>query len=277
MKQTLILTLMNFEDSNGGDQGREFDNRRGHLRTLPGVTDADAELPKIELTILANDAIEPLPQKIEIIGIVGADDTLAGNRIWINQRIFEKLGAPVVPPSQIYVKSTDGVASRDAALEIEKAFVGGGLNATVLADTFAAAQAVTRGVLRLFQGFMALGLFVGIAALGVIFSRTVVERRQQIGMLRAIGYQSNMVALSFVLEASFISLAGILIGTTAGVVLGRNIVGTIYTAISGQAFPTPWGAIALMILLAYATSLITSIVPAIQASRIYPAEALRYD
>jgi len=40
-----------------------------------------------------------------------------------------------------------------------------------------------------------------------------VERRQQVGMLRAIGYQPEMVALSFVLEASFIALVGIGLGT----------------------------------------------------------------
>jgi len=36
---------------------------------------------------------------------------------------------------------------------------------------------------------MALGLIVGIAALGVIAFRSVVERRQEIGMMRAIGFQ----------------------------------------------------------------------------------------
>ena len=46
-------------------------------------------------------------------------------------------------------------------------------------------------------------------ARGVISARTVVERRQQVGMLRAIGYQPEMVALSFVLETSFIALVGI--------------------------------------------------------------------
>ena len=44
------------------------------------------------------------------------------------------------------------------------------------------------GFFYLMQGFMGLGLFVGVAAVGVIAFRTVVERRQQIGMLRAIGY-----------------------------------------------------------------------------------------
>ena len=268
-----------------GNPNHGYAEWRYRLRHLPGLTEADDELPTIELTIaaqeiadnVAGNRIEPQPQTIEIIGVLAEDDTLAGNGIWINQGIFQALGAPIQPPGRIYVKSAAGVDARDTALAIEKAFIGSGLNATILAETFAAGQAVTRGVLRLFQGFMALGLFVGIAALGVISSRTVVERRQQIGMLRAIGYQPNMVALSFVLEASFISLAGILIGTVAGVVLGRNIVGEIYTAISGQAFDTPWGAIALVVLLTYAISLLTTIFPAIQASRIYPAEALRYD
>ena len=92
--------------------------------------------------------------------------------------------------------------------EVERAFIGNGLNTVILAESFAQGQAFARGILQLFQGFMALGLLVGIAALGVITSRTVVERRQQVGMLRAIGYQSNMVALSFVLEASFIAMVG---------------------------------------------------------------------
>ncbi|GIT43544.1 MAG: hypothetical protein Ct9H300mP11_14800 [Chloroflexota bacterium] len=41
----------------------------------------------------------------------------------------------------------------------------------------------------LFTSFMGLGLMVGIAALGVVSLRAVGERRQQIGVLRAIGYR----------------------------------------------------------------------------------------
>ena len=63
---------------------------------------------------------------------------------------------------------------------------------------------------------MGIGLFVGIAAVGVIAFRTVVERRQQIGMLRAIGYTRRAVALSFLMESSFIALLGILSGIASG-------------------------------------------------------------
>jgi putative ABC transport system permease protein len=59
--------------------------------------------------------------------------------------------------------------------------------------------------MRIFQVFMGLGLLVSIAALGVIAFRSVVERRQQIGMLRAVGCHRGTVATSFLLESSFIA------------------------------------------------------------------------
>ena len=53
---------------------------------------------------------------------------------------------------------------------------------------------------------MGLGLIVGVAALGVISARAVVERRQQIGVLRAIGFRRRMVQAAFLLESSFVAL-----------------------------------------------------------------------
>ena len=66
---------------------------------------------------------------------------------------------------------------------------------------------------RLIEGFLGLGLIVGVAALGVVTARAVVERRQQIGVLRAIGFQRRMVQASLLLESSFIALTAIIVGT----------------------------------------------------------------
>jgi len=97
-------------------------------------------------------------------------------------------------------------------------------------------------------------------------------------MLRAIGYHSRMVAFSFVLEASFIALTGIFIGAAAGLILGQNIVATFFTGLTPAARQAlPWLQIGLILLLAYGFSLLTTILPAYQAARIYPAEALRYE
>ena len=107
---------------------------------------------------------------------------------------------------------------------------------------------------------------------------TVVERRQQVGMLRAIGYQPEMIALSFVLAASFIVLVGIGLGVGAGILLGQAIIGQLFSVITaGRTLPVPWSQIGIIVLAAYLFSLLTTILPAWQAARIYPAEALRYE
>ena len=44
--------------------------------------------------------------------------------------------------------------------------------------------------LRLMQGYLALGLLVGIAGLGVVMVRAVRERRREVGVLRSLGFAS---------------------------------------------------------------------------------------
>lgn len=218
------------------------------------------------------------PQRLQIIGVLDDESTLAGGRIQTNLTTLAQVTGQPVTSEHFYVKVREGADVHAVARELERAFLSSGLDASVMAESFAAGRNVTRGILQLFQGFMALGLLVGIAALGVISSRTVVERRQQVGMLRAIGYQARMVAFSFVLEASFIALTGILIGAVAGLILGQNIVATFFTGLTPATQHTlPWLQIGLILLLAYGFSLLTTILPAYQAARIYPAEALRYE
>ena len=132
---------------------------------------------------------------------------------------------------------------------------------------------------RIFIGFMALGLLVGVAGLGVVSTRAVVERRQQIGVLRAIGYRRRMIQLSFLLESSFVALLGILIGTTLGIVLGWQAYNDIKEdeGIDTIRFSIPWIQIGVILALTYLASLLATFLPARQASRVYPAEALRYE
>jgi putative ABC transport system permease protein len=131
---------------------------------------------------------------------------------------------------------------------------------------------------RIVQGFMALGLVVGIAALGVITARSVVERRQQIGVLRAIGFNRRMVQASFLLESSFIALTSIAIGTVLGLAVAYDVIWE-----NGQqpswdnlAFAVPWANLGIIFAAVYLVALATTFAPALRASRVYPAEALRY-
>lgn len=218
-----------------------------------------------------------LRKEVQIIGVFADDNTLADGSFQTNRRALDYLNGEPVQPNAFYAKVAEGADLGETARALEKSMLSSGLNAAPLSELFAAGQAVLRGILGLLQGFLALGLVVGIAGLGVISSRTVVERRQQIGVLRAIGYPSRTVAMLFVLEANFIALTGILLGGFTGLILGDKTIGQAYDLATQQSFPTPWLTIAIMLFAAWLVSLLTTILPAWQASRIYPAEALRYE
>ena len=231
----------------------------------------------LTLNVRRPESEEPV-YPLQIIGLLEPGPTLAGPGIQVSERFLARVNGEPVQPGRFFLKVQPGANVPELARQLESALASSGLDATVTSEAFASAQRVTRGILQLFQGFMALGLLVGIAALGVISSRTVVERRQQVGLVRAIGLQANLVALSFLLEASFIALSGIGLGVAAGLLLGQRMVGVFFPILTGGAsYSLPWLQIGGIVLLAYLASLLTTVLPAYQASRIYPAEALRYE
>jgi putative ABC transport system permease protein len=127
------------------------------------------------------------------------------------------------------------------------------------------------------QAFMGLGLLVGIAAVGVIAFRTVVERRQQIGMLRAIGYKKNTVALSFLLESSFVTILGVTSGILLGLWLAYFLVTGDDFPAEGEAFHIPWTEITVIGVFTVLASLLMTWIPSRQAAGVPTAEALRYE
>lgn len=152
-------------------------------------------------------------------------------------------------------------------------------SADSLAKIISDNEAISRGFLDMFQGFLALGLLVGIAALGVISFRAVVERRQQIGVLRAIGYKRSMVQLSFLLESGFIVSSGIALGLGLGLTFAWNLFtsGEFGATSKGVPFTIPWGQLAAVTAFAFIAALVMTYLPARAAARTSVAEALRFE
>ncbi|GCE05920.1 ABC transporter permease [Dictyobacter aurantiacus] len=119
---------------------------------------------------------------------------------------------------------------------------------------------------------LALGLLFGALAISVITSRAVVERRQQIGMLRALGFSRSLVWRAFLLETCFVIAIGLLVGAALALFLAYQIARATY-----QDFPLPLGPVAGIVLAAFLIALICTILPARRAAQVYPAEALRYE
>jgi len=215
---------------------------------------------------------------LTVIGVL-SDTTpplMAG--VWTSQRSLERVfGGRVLPTTHLFTLRP-GADPRATAQRLESAFLANGMQADSLRKLQADAVSASMTFNRLIMGFMGLGLIVGVAALGVISARSVVERRQQIGVLRAIGFRRRMVQLSFLLESSFIALTSIFVGTGLGLAVGYSVVSDSRRTRSWEhmAFSVPWLTLAVIFLAVYLVALATTWAPAMRASRVYPAEALRY-
>jgi putative ABC transport system permease protein len=170
-----------------------------------------------------------------------------------------------------------GVSGDTTAKTIKSTLVTQGVQATSIKKLIDDGTAMSVGELRIFQVFLALGLFVGIAGLGVIAFRSVVERRQQIGMLRAIGFQRPTVTLSFVLESSFIAAMGIASGVVGALILSRNLLTSNYFGTSAPSFVIPWQEVIVFVAIAFGFALLMTWWPSRRASKVVIAEALRYE
>ena len=165
----------------------------------------------------------------------------------------------------------------DADEQIEAAFFEHGLQTLDLQEAIADFQAQQRSFFNLVLAFMTLGLVVGIAALGVISARAVVERRHEIEVMRAIGYSRGMVQLNFLAESSFITILGIAVGLGLGLLTSVNVAADIQNDEPTFALAIPWVKVVIICVGAYVFSLLTTYLPSRQAAAIAPAQALRYE
>jgi putative ABC transport system permease protein len=216
--------------------------------------------------------------RLTVIGVLSETAPFGMAGISTSQQELTPIFGNRVQPSVYLFALKPGVDARKTAKGLQTAFLANGMHADAMSKLLSDAVGSSRTINLLIEGFMGLGLIVGVAALGVISARAVVERRQQIGVLRAIGFRRGMVQASFLLESSFIALSSILVGSVLGLAVAYNM---IYDAQhqpswSSMTFSPPWLMLGIIFLLVYAIALATSYAPARRASRVYPAEALRY-
>jgi putative ABC transport system permease protein len=183
---------------------------------------------------------------------------------------------PPLTPSGYYFTVRPGVDVNRARLDLGRLLVRDQLEPVSVADQQAQSNSALVTLLNLLTGFLALGLVVGIAGLGVISTRAVVERRQQIGMMRAIGCRRSQVQRSFLMESSFIALLGLVIGGLVGLWQSYQFFVTQKT-LGTVVFHVPVVELVLILVGSYAATLVTTYLPARSASRVAPAEALRFE
>ena len=249
-------------------------NFGGEIFSISGIDPNDDLFDPITIGVL--DPIAGAASGVEVIGVIdfGASANFFG--IYVSDATFrEVFGEPLLSRHVIGLNDPD--ESKDVAREIEATLLRTGVQAESLKERVEDDQALTRNFFLLMQGFVGLGLFVGIAAVGVIAFRTVVERRQQIGMLRAIGYRRSTVALSFMLESAFITLLGIASGVGLAVWLSFFLITSDEFPAADAGYAIPWARIGMISGFAFLASLVMTYIPSRQAASVPIAEALRYE
>ncbi|MDR2280266.1 MAG: ABC transporter permease, partial [Gordonia sp. (in: high G+C Gram-positive bacteria)] len=120
-----------------------------------------------------------------------------------------------------------------------------------------------------------LALSLVIAVLGIIntLALSVVERKREIGMLRAVGMARAQVRRSIYLESTYIAVFGALLGAVLGLAIGVPLVRTLaYWGLEGVVIP--WSLIGGTLVGAAVVGVIAALWPAVTAARTRPLEAI---
>ena len=142
--------------------------------------------------------------------------------------------------------------------------------------------------------FLILLLIVAVAAFNIVSTlvMAVTDKQSDIAILRTLGARPGSIMQIFMVQGCFIGVFGTLLGVGSGILLALNletVVPIIERALGMDLFPAEvyyinelpsklvWGDVGVIGAVSLILSLLATIYPSWRASRINPAEALRYE
>lgn len=144
-------------------------------------------------------------------------------------------------------------------------------SATVLYAKVEQSLEMVNRVVSFLQIYVTFGLAIGTIGMTVIAVRNVSERKREIGMMRAIGFPRSQVMLSVLLELVVLGVIGLAIGVVNGIIISVG-----FANMQGATLVIPWNDIGIYLGFITLMAIAAGAVPGWFASRIPPAEALRY-
>ncbi|HKG38097.1 MAG TPA: ABC transporter permease [Conexibacter sp.] len=176
------------------------------------------------------------------------------------------------PPTTIYVRSQTSEVDAVQRLLAQTAnpAAPNEVDVSQPSDALTARAAAQSALDGLFLGLGAVALLVGAVGVANIMIISVLERRSEIGLRRALGATQAQIRGQFLAEAIMLSLIGGAVGVTAGA-----LATAVYASAEGWAVVVPLEAWAGGIASAIAIGAIAGLLPALRAARMSPTEALR--
>ncbi|PIN90292.1 ABC transporter permease [Candidatus Pacearchaeota archaeon CG10_big_fil_rev_8_21_14_0_10_35_13] len=128
-------------------------------------------------------------------------------------------------------------------------------------------------------GIAAISLIVGGVGITNTMYTSVLERRKEIGTMKAVGAQNKDILMIFTIESGLLGLVGGIIGVGLGKIIGKIIEGIALKQLGTNLLQAamPVELIIGSLLFSFFVGAISGAVPAIQASKLKPVDALRYE
>jgi lipoprotein-releasing system permease protein len=142
--------------------------------------------------------------------------------------------------------------------------------------------------------FIVLLLIIAVAAFNIVSTLVMIvtDKQSDVAILRTLGMSPASVMKVFMVQGSFIGIVGTLIGSALGVITALNVetlIPAIESFFDTQLFPADvyvisnfpaemkWSDVSRIVISALVMSFLATLYPAWRASRVEPAEALRYE
>ena len=210
-------------------------------------------------------------RQVVVGGILSQSSQLFSQGIWMDGEIVDEQYGGVV--TRIYVSHTSDISSDDLEKSLSSDLAPDGVYTSVIEDEILLILGLIFAILTIFQAYLALGLIVGIAGIGVVTYRSVSERSGQIGMLRALGFRKRMVLSGMLIEVSWTSLLGMINGAVVAIAFHYALYQTFWEE-QGAELILPWFEVVSMVLGGWILVLLATWIPVTKATKVTPSQAL---
>ncbi|MGE5327567.1 MAG: ABC transporter permease [Deltaproteobacteria bacterium] len=237
-------------------------------------------------------------KKLRIIGIISTEPEggfggIGHSRVFIPMSVAETLRIAQASDLREMMRGQNSAANYGSlTVRVKSPKEVEGVEAAIKKMGFAAFSLLdtTRNLRLFFSVFdLLLGIFgslaLVVATLGIVNTlvMAILERRREIGILKALGAADRDVKQLFFAEAGVMGLIGGIFGVGFGWLIGRALTFGTNVYLKRQELPSvqissvPWWLVAGGIAFAVAVSLIAGMYPASRAAKLDPVEALRYE
>ncbi len=183
---------------------------------VPVVADATSLQYVLHASVGDTFSIDTGAAQPLVVRFVGAisDSVLQGELVMAPDRFVQLF--PQLQGYRLLLVDVPGVQSveqaRSFAGAVERELEPYGVDATVTSERLAAFHRVENTYLSTFQALGGLGLLLGTIGLATVMFRNVLERRRELALLRAVGYDARSVTTMILAEAAFLLGTGLAAG-----------------------------------------------------------------